>query len=90
MLTEKVIVRNPSGLHARPAAKLVTEAKKYHSKVTIFSGSKKIDGKSILSILTGGITRGTEIELQFEGDDEREAKDAITSLIRSGLGEDIA
>ena len=87
MVAETLVVNNPSGIHARPATELVAEAKKYHSSFTILKGKEKINGKSILSILTGELTRGSEIQIQFDGPDEQEALAAVSALIRSGLGE---
>ena len=87
----QVVVRNPSGLHARPAALFVRTAGQFGSKVTItnpVAGKGPVDAKSILSVLTLGVSSGTEIEVSAEGDDAEAALAAIREAVESGLGED--
>ncbi|MEG1947152.1 MAG: HPr family phosphocarrier protein [Lachnospiraceae bacterium] len=81
MVEKKVIVKNKSGLHARPATLLMQLCQKYESDITIFLGSKQINPKSIISILGGGIISGSEIVLRAEGMDEQEAVEAIVNLM---------
>ena len=91
MTTIQVVVRNPSGLHARPAALFVRTAGKFGSKITIgnpAAGKGPVDAKSILSVLTLGVSSGTEIEVSAEGDDAEAALAAIREAVESGLGED--
>ena len=91
MTTIQVVVRNPSGLHARPAALFVRTAGKFGSKITIgnaSAGKGPVDAKSILSVLTLGVSSGTEIEVSAEGDDAEAALAAIREAVESGLGED--
>ena len=87
MISEKVIVINPTGLHARPASQFVTEAKKYESKLIIKKNNREINGKSILQIMSAGISAGTEIFLEADGPDEKIAIKALSELIHSGFGE---
>lgn len=87
MITKQVVITNASGLHARPASVFVSEAKKFSSRLTIVKGGTPINGKSIIAVLGAGITCGTEIELQFDGDDEAAAAEALCQSIASGLGE---
>ena len=91
MTTIQLVVRNPSGLHARPAALFVRTAGKFGSKITIgnpAAGKGPVDAKSILSVLTLGVSSGTEIEVSAEGDDAEAALAAIREAVESGLGED--
>ena len=91
MTTIQVVVRNPSGLHARPAALFVRTAGKFGSKIPIGNpavGTGPVDAKSILSVLTRGVSSGTEIEVSAEGDDAEAALAAIREAVESGLGED--
>ena len=81
MLSYKVTVRNPSGLHLRPAGLLCGEAIKYKSSVSF-----QYDG-GVLSVLGACVKSGDEITLICDGEDEQEAIDSLADLIKSGLGE---
>ncbi|MDP4110109.1 MAG: HPr family phosphocarrier protein [Bacillota bacterium] len=87
MVSQKIVVKNKSGLHARPATTFISEAKKFKSKLTINKGDKSINGTSIITLLSAGISCGSEIELVLEGEDEKEALKALAGLIESGCGE---
>ncbi len=87
MVSQKVVVKNESGLHARPAGVLVQEAKKCSSEVRIVVGDKTITVKNILKLMAAGIKCGTEIEVQCEGENEAADLEKIVGLIESGLGE---
>ena len=76
MLSYKVTVRNPSGLHLRPAGLLCGEAIKYKSSITFQYAGGTANAKS-----------GDEITLVCEGEDEQAAIDALVALIEGGLGE---
>ncbi|HLT57502.1 MAG: HPr family phosphocarrier protein [Limnochordales bacterium] len=82
-----VRVVNPSGLHARPAALLVQEARKFQSHVSIIAGERSADAKSILAVLSMAVKPGTEVRVRAEGPDAPEAVAALAQLIRTGLGE---
>ena len=93
MTTTRLTVRNPSGLHARPAALFVRTVGAFRSRVTIANvtaGKGPVDAKSILSVLTLGVGHGTEIEVAAEGDDADDAITAIRTAIDGGLGETLA
>ncbi len=85
MVREKVIITNEEGLHARPAARYLQEAIKYQSKITLIKGDKEYDGKSILSILSMGAYRGSEIILQCEGEDEIAALENLKDFLENEL-----
>lgn len=87
MVSEKVTVTNPSGLHLRPAGLLCKETLKFKSLITIHKGSSISNAKSVLSVLGACVKCGDEVEIACEGDDEEEALAHIVELIRSGLGE---
>ena len=87
MISQRVVVVNPTGLHARPASKFVAEAKKYQSSLIIKKSGKETNGKSIIQIMSAGISAGTEICLEAEGPDEERAVKALSELIHSGFGE---
>lgn len=87
MVSKKVTVSNPSGLHARPAGLLAQAAGKCNSNVHIIYGEKKIVAKSILNIMAAAIKSGSEIEIQCDGEDEEKDLETLVALIESGLGE---
>ena len=89
MYEQTVVVTNKSGLHARPAAQFAAEARKHASKVTVvnMASGKAADAKSIIKVLTLGITAGTEITVRAEGEDEKAAVDDVVALVKSGCGE---
>ena len=90
MYSKNVMVVNPTGLHARPAATLATEAAKCASKIEVRNASKDgdfKDAKSMIAIMTSGITQNDEVELRAEGDDEVAAVDTLVALIEGGFGE---
>jgi phosphotransferase system HPr (HPr) family protein len=88
----RLVIRNRSGIHARPAAQFVRTAGRFRSKIRVanLSSSKPpVDAKSILSVLPLGISQGMEIEVTAEGDDAEEAIAAIREAVDAGLGEGI-
>ena len=90
MYQKETTVNNASGLHARPASDFVKEAKKYQSAITvrrIDGKSQGVNAKSIVRLLSAGISKGSIVEVSAEGADEIEAVDALVSLIENGLGE---
>lgn len=90
MYNKIVMVVNPTGLHARPAATLATEAAKFVSKIEVRNASRDgdfKDAKSMIAIMTSGITQNDKVELRAEGDDEIDAVDTLVALIEGGFGE---
>lgn len=87
MISRKVTIKNPTGLHLRPAGNLCKEAMKYKSSVTFTFNGSSCSAKSILSVLGACVKCGNEIELVCEGADENEAMEALVNAIESGLGE---
>lgn len=73
------------GLHARPAGLLVNAATRFDCKVTIKSGTKVVDGKSILGVMTLGLRQGDQLYMTFEGAEEEEAFNAIKSFVEKNL-----
>lgn len=87
MISHKVTIKNPTGLHLRPAGILCKEAMKYKSLITFSYDGGSANAKSVLSVLGACVKCGNEIELFCEGADEEEAMKALVSAIESGLGE---
>ena len=87
MISRDVEIKNKLGLHARAAAKLVHTAARFKSDIKIRKGDEEVDGKSILGILLLAAGRGTTITLKADGEDERDALDAIEKLIDAKFDE---
>jgi phosphotransferase system HPr (HPr) family protein len=84
MIKKSLIVKNKQGLHARPAALFVQIANKFDSKILVRKGNKRVNGKSILGILTLAAEKGSRISIEAEG---RDAERAIQELEKI-LGDD--
>ena len=90
MTTGETIVKNKTGLHARPAAALAKTAAKFKSKITIKNldtGSEDVNAKSIVTILTLGMSKGVKISISADGEDAEDAVSTLISLIDEGFGE---
>ena len=87
MVSQKVRIINPTGLHLRPAGTLCKEALRYQSSVKFEYESIKANAKSVLSVLGACVKYGDEITLICEGPDEEMALANIVALIESGFGE---
>lgn len=87
MVSQKVVIKNPTGLHLRPAGVLCNEAMKFSSKITFKYGNDVANAKSVLSVLGACIKSGCEIELICEGEDEEDALQAVIEVVEKGLGE---
>ena len=87
MVQQTVTIKNPTGLHLRPAGNLCKEAMRYKSKVTFNYGGNIANAKSVLSVLGACIKTGDVITLICEGDDEEEALENLAAYIENGLGE---
>jgi phosphocarrier protein HPr len=89
MVKKQTTIINKTGLHARPASEFVAAATKFKSKITIkrIDSDKEANVKSIVFVLSLGLTRGTQVEIAASGEDEAEAVDTLVALIESGFGE---
>jgi phosphotransferase system HPr (HPr) family protein len=83
-----VTIVNASGLHARPADKLVKLATQYKCRLEIIKGHERVDGRSIISLLTLAAEKGTELTLEGNGEDAQAAVDAMAELIARSFDED--
>jgi len=83
----RVSIVNPQGLHARPADMFVRLANRFSSDVQVVKGNERVDGKSILSILTLAAVQGTELTIAARGSDAQAATDALADLIVTGFDE---
>jgi phosphocarrier protein HPr len=89
MLKVKLKVTNQLGLHARAAAQLVRLAGSFQSNIVLKRADNAVvaDTKSILSVLTLAAAKGTKLELQVEGADEKPASQAVEKIFLDGFGE---
>ncbi len=87
MVTQKVIIKNTTGLHLRPAGFFCKTAMQFKSRITFQFKETTANAKSLLSVLGACIKSGDEIELICEGEDEKEALDTMVKIIEEGLGE---
>jgi phosphocarrier protein len=81
-------IENKTGIHARPASVFVQTASKFKSKVQIKAKGKTVDAKSILMIMSMGLTKGTEITLVADGPDEADAVATLKKLVDDKFGEE--
>lgn len=90
MTTGIAQIKNRTGLHARPAAALCTEASKYKSEIRIKNldrDSPEANVKSIFRIMSIGASQGVSVQIFAEGEDEEAAVAALIALIESGFHE---
>ena len=87
MVSQKVRIKNPTGLHLRPAGILCKEAMQFKALITFSFKGNTANAKSVLSVLGACIKCGDEIEFVCEGEDEQEALKALVGVVESGLGE---
>ena len=89
MLEARVNAINDLGLHARAAAKLVRLARTFSSQITLtrVDSGESANAKSILSLLYLAASKGIDITLRVEGEDEEQAIDAVERLFAEGFGE---
>ncbi len=85
MIERAVVVINPAGLHARPAALFVQTAGKFTSHIWIAKGEKRVNAKSIMGLMSLAVSQGMEIILGAEGEDEESAVNELDDLIASGF-----
>ena len=81
MVSKEVVVNNGTGLHARPATLLVKKASSFKSDVSIEFNGKKANVKSLIGVLSLGVTKGANITVTASGDDEALAAEEIANLI---------
>ncbi|OGW76039.1 MAG: hypothetical protein A2Z72_02150 [Omnitrophica bacterium RBG_13_46_9] len=83
MVEKKLVIKNKSGLHARPAAIFVQIANKYDCEITVRKGNQKVNGKSIMGIMMLAAEMGSKIVIVAEGDDAVQAVQELESLLLS-------
>lgn len=87
MVSKVLTVKNPQGLHMRPATTLSQAMTKYSSDICLLHNGNSINAKSVMNLMAGGIKCGNEIEIRCDGEDEQAMIDEAVSLFESGFGE---
>ena len=82
MFNKDVIVRCESGLHNKQATYFVQKANEFESSIWLESGSRKMNAKSLLGIMSMGIITGTKVILSAAGPDAEAAVNALESLLQ--------
>lgn len=77
----EVVIKNKTGLHARPAAVFVQIANKYESDITIIKDDQEVNGKSIMGILMLAAEKGTKVIIVAEGDDAEAAIEDLSKVL---------
>lgn len=87
MVEKTVTIKNPTGLHLRPAGLLCREAMRFKSRISFQYKKSIANAKSVLSVLGASVKSGQEVRFICEGEDEEEALESIVRLVEEGLGE---
>ncbi len=87
MFSKEVEVQNQVGLHARPATFFIQKANEFKSSIWVEKDERKVNAKSLLGVLSLGITKGTVINIIADGVDEEEAVNTLANLIASNFTE---
>ena len=87
MITRSVTIQNSVGLHARPATFFIQKANSYKSSIWVEKEDCRVNAKSLLGVLSLGITKGVTITLIADGADEASAVAGLCELVESGFAE---
>ena len=87
MLQQTTTIINKLGLHARAAAKFVTQASRFDSEINLKRNNLDVNGKSIMGVMMLAAAKGSEIELIIDGTDEQQAMQSLLELIENRFGE---
>ena len=87
MFSKEVLVSHQAGLHARPATFFIQKANEFKSSIWVEKDERKVNAKSLLGVLSLGVTRGVNIHIIADGADEEQAVLALVELISSSFAE---
>lgn len=87
MFSKEVTVNNQVGLHARPATFFIQRANEFKSSIWIEKDARKVNAKSLLGVLSLGITKGTAVNILADGADEEAAVNSLVELVESNFAE---
>jgi len=87
MIKQNITIINKLGLHARAASKLVNCASQFESEVFIGRDGNRVNAKSIMGVMMLAASKGVELELEIDGNDEQICQQALVELIGNRFGE---
>ncbi|QZY55811.1 HPr family phosphocarrier protein [Crassaminicella profunda] len=86
-MEKRVVIKNESGIHARPAGMLVKKSNEFKSNIEISFKERTVNVKSIMGIMSLGLSKGSEISIIANGEDEQNAVNELVNLVESGFNE---
>ena len=90
MVEREIIIKNKTGLHARPAAVIVQKANEYSSEVFLEKEGDRVNAKSIMGVMMLAAGEGSRITIIADGDDEGDAVASIAALLESDIDSEVA
>ena len=87
MITRSVTIQNSVGLHARPATFFIQKANSYRCSIWVEKEDCRVNAKSLLGVLSLGVSKGTAITLIADGADEADAIEGLVSLVNEGFND---
>ena len=87
MISRNITIQNNVGLHARPATFFIQKANSYKSSIWVEKDDRRVNAKSLLGVLSLGVTRGMQFTLIADGQDEVEALNGLEELVSTGFGD---
>ncbi len=87
MITRNITIKNSVGLHARPATFFIQKANSYKCSIWVEKEDCRVNAKSLLGVLSLGITQNTNITIIADGNDEADAIEGLVTLIDGGFAE---
>ena len=87
MIEKDILIINRLGLHARAAAKFVSHATRFKADLQVTKDGRKVNGKSIMGVMMLAASKGTEVVLEVDGNDEKDCMEAIIQLINDRFDE---
>ncbi|WP_432470702.1 HPr family phosphocarrier protein [Amphritea sp. HPY] len=88
MQEKQITIINKLGLHARAAAKLINVTSQFSADIQLIKDGRKVDGKSIMSVMMLAASKGTDLTVTTDGEDEQQALIAIETLINNRFDEE--
>lgn len=85
MISKEITITNSVGLHARPATYFIQKANTYKSSLWVECGERRANAKSLLGVLSLGISKGTKIIIIADGADEQDALEGLANLVATGF-----
>jgi phosphocarrier protein HPr len=87
LIERSVVIPNPLGLHARPAAQLVRLASTFQSQIELVKDDLSVNAKSIMGVMMLAAECGSTLSIRASGDDAEQALQALAELVAGGFGE---